>query len=136
MPRIGQSLNAIDTNVLVRFLLQDDPEQSLRARRLFETDGVYLSLTVLNESFWVLRKQLGLPQPDVLRLLSAVSRLPTVVLEDAARFERTMALTEAGMGFADALHLSAVELDTRFATFDRRMFQAAQRAGLQNVFTL
>ena len=134
-PKIGPNLNAIDTNVLARFLLQDDPEQFARARQLFETEAVYLSLTVVLEAFWVLRKRLAIPQAEVLRLLSALSRLRNVEIEDAPRFERAMALTETGMGFADALHLSAVEPDMRFATFDRGMFRAAQRAGLRNVFT-
>ena len=133
--KIGPSLNAIGTNVLARFLLQDDPEQFALARKLFETETVYITLTVLLETFWVLRKRLAIPQSEVLQILSALSRLRNVAIEDAPRFERTIALTEAGMGFADALHVSAVEPDMRFATFDRRMFRAAQRAGLQNVFT-
>ncbi|MGQ0566511.1 MAG: type II toxin-antitoxin system VapC family toxin [Gemmobacter sp.] len=127
-------MNAVDTNVLVRFLLQDEPEQFARARHLFEIGTVYLSRTVMLESFWVLRKQLGFPQSHVLRLLSAVSRLPTVILEDALRFERTLALTDTGMGFADALHLTAAEPDVRFATFDKGLIHAAQRAGMSTVF--
>ena len=133
--KIGPSLNAIGTNVLARFLLQDDPEQFALARKLFETETVYITLTVLLETFWVLRKRLAIPQSEVLQLLSALSRLPNAAIEDAPRFGRTMALTETGMGFADALHLSAVDPDMRFATFDRRMFRAAQRAGIQNVYT-
>ena len=128
-------MNAVDTNVLVRFLTNDDADQAARARRLFETESIYLPLTVLLETFWVLRKLRGLPASTILMQLLAITRFPNVTVEDAPRFERTLALLEAGMGFADALHLSAVEPSVRFATFDRRMSRAAQRAGLQNVFT-
>lgn len=127
-------MNAIDTNILVRFLTDDEPEQAARARRLFETEAIYLPLTVLLETFWVLRNGKRLPSALVLSKLLAITRMPQVMVEDAPRFDRAVALTEAGMGFADALHLSAVDPDMRFATFDRGMFRAAQRAGLQNVF--
>ena len=127
-------MNAVDTNVLVRFLAQDDPEQFVRARRLFETESVFLSLTVILESFWVLGKRLGLSQPAALRLLQAVSRLPQVDVEDVERFDRALALTEQGMGFADALHLAATGPDMRFATFDRRLTRVAGRAGMTGVF--
>ena len=46
---------AIDTNVVVRFLVNDDPEQAQRARRLIESEDVFLSTTALLETEWVLR---------------------------------------------------------------------------------
>lgn len=125
---------AVDTNVLVRFLLQDDARQSARARALFETEVIFLPFTVLLETFWVLRTLLHQPQPAIARLLSAVTRLPNVEVEDAARLDRAFALTEAGMGFADALHLTAAVPDMRFATFDQGLIRAARRSGLSTAF--
>jgi predicted nucleic-acid-binding protein len=56
----------IDTNVLVRFIVQDDPEQSTRATRFMqvltkESPG-FISSIVLAELTWVLSR--GLPRPS------------------------------------------------------------------------
>ena len=132
-PKTGHALIAVDTNVLVRFLLQDDPDQSARARYLFETETIFLSCTVLLETFWVLRTQLKHPDPAIARLISAVTRQPNVEVEDAQRLHKTFVLTGAGMGFADALHLTAADPQMRFATFDRALIRAATRSGMTSV---
>ena len=46
---------AIDSNVLVRLLVNDDPAQGARARAAFETEEIWIAKTVLLETFWVLR---------------------------------------------------------------------------------
>jgi len=61
----------IDSNVLVRYLAQDDPRQSARATRLLEHEVTerepgYLSLVVLVETCWVLRR-LYAASPDEIR---------------------------------------------------------------------
>ena len=48
-PSSKKHMIAIDTNVVVRFLVNDDPEQATRARRLIEAEDVFLSTTVLLE---------------------------------------------------------------------------------------
>jgi predicted nucleic-acid-binding protein len=48
---------AFDTNLLVRALVTDNPEQVAVARRLMAEDTVYLSRTVLLETEWVLRSR-------------------------------------------------------------------------------
>ena len=58
----------IDTNVLVRLLVEDDAEQTRRARgfvaRAFEQgDPVVVSLLVLIETEWVLRSRYGFDKP-------------------------------------------------------------------------
>lgn len=51
---------AVDTNVLVRLLVNDDARQARRARALFEREEIFISPTVLLESEWVLRSAYGL----------------------------------------------------------------------------
>ncbi len=46
---------AVDTNVIVRVVTNDDPEQSPRAIALFEREKILLTKTVLLETEWVLR---------------------------------------------------------------------------------
>lgn len=60
----------IDTNLLVRLLTADDPEQTLVARRAVgeavRTGRVFVSLIVVVEAAWVLRKSYRFALEDVL----------------------------------------------------------------------
>jgi hypothetical protein len=46
---------AVDTNVVVRYLVNDNAAQAARARRLVEREDIFVPLTVLLETEWVLR---------------------------------------------------------------------------------
>jgi len=46
---------AVDTNVVVRFLVRDDPKQAARAAELIRDNQIWISKTVLLETEWVLR---------------------------------------------------------------------------------
>lgn len=128
------AMSAVDANILVRFLIKDDPAQAARALRLFETEAIFVPLTVVLETFWVLRKRLRLPQGMILDRISAVARLPNVTVEDPVRLDAAVALTDQGLAFEDALHLASAGPDMRFATFDRQLIRRAGRAGIAKVF--
>jgi predicted nucleic-acid-binding protein len=51
---------AVDTNAIVRLLVDDDPVQGPRARRLVEQNDIWVSVTVLLECAWVLRSAYGM----------------------------------------------------------------------------
>ena len=55
-------MRAIDTNVLVRALVQDDPAQSQRALALLKDHPAYVPVTVVLELEWVLRSRYAYPQ--------------------------------------------------------------------------
>ena len=59
-------MDAVDTNVLVRYLLQDDPEMGPAAARLMD-GGLRLgvSLVVLTETVFVLSSNYGVPREEV-----------------------------------------------------------------------
>ena len=64
----------LDTNVLVRYLTQDDPDQASAANRLIETqctaeDPGFVSLLVLCELVWVLRSAYGCGKETIANLL-------------------------------------------------------------------
>ena len=52
-------MRAVDTNVLVRLIVRDDPEQVARAEAFVE-HGTWISLPVLAETVWVLKSVYGL----------------------------------------------------------------------------
>lgn len=120
---------AIDTNILVRLIAQDDAAQAERAAALFERSPIFVSKTVLLETAWVLRFSYTLPQKLILIALKTTAGLPQVTVEDSAAVARAFALVEAGMDFADALHLASSRGAAGFATFDQRMKKRADAAG-------
>ena len=50
---------AIDTNLVVRYLTGDHPEQSAKAKALIDGQDVFVSTTLLLETEWVLRSVYG-----------------------------------------------------------------------------
>ncbi len=124
---------AIDTNVMVRYLTGDHPEQSPRARALVDSQAVFVATTVTLETEWVLRSTYGFRPADVVGALRAFGGLPTVTVEDAAIVAAALDLTGKGMDFADALHLGRSAQCEGFATFDRRFVKAALAAGCEGV---
>lgn len=98
---------AIDTNVLVRVLTNDHPEQSPRARALVESQEVFVALTVFLETEWVLRSAYGFASEHIHVALRAFAGLPQVRVEAPRRLAEALDRAEAGLDFADALHLGA-----------------------------
>ena len=120
-------MTSLDTNVVVRFLVNDDPHQSARARALIEADAVWVSKTVLLETDWVLRGAYDRTRADTVRILTGFLGLAQVAVEDEEGVARALRLCAAGMDFADALHLVAAGSTSRFATFDRDLRRRAAR---------
>ena len=82
----------LDTNILVRYLTQDDPIQSPKAseiieRRLTEENPGFVSIVAMVETVWVLERAFGLATQDIARAVERV--LQTDVLVIAALGART-----------------------------------------------
>jgi len=124
---------AIDTNVVVRFLINDHRVQSAKARDLIKRSEIFVPTTVLLESECVLRSVYGLSGQQIAAALRAFAGLPTVILEDPALAAFGFECEERGMDFADALHLGRAKDCEAFVSFDRRLQSAARAQGLENV---
>lgn len=122
---------AVDTNVVVRLLVLDDPEQSAQARDLFAAEQIFIPDTVVLETAWVLAYSYELDRDAIAAGLRRLFGLTNVHLRDAA--EMTLALEWYGRGldFADALHLAQSAHCTRMMTFDRRF--VARSEGISGV---
>lgn len=120
---------AVDTNVVVRLLTEDDPAQAAKARALFASGTVFVATTVLLETEWVLRGLYKLEGRRVVDALEALISLPNVRCQDEPAARWAIAWRRQGLDFADALHLAVGRDAERFATFDRAMVRRAARAG-------
>jgi len=119
---------AVDTNVLVRYLVHDDAKQAARATDLIRGNEVWVSKTVLLETEWVLRCLYGFSPESVIGALKALAGLRTIFLEDEVAVAQALDWVKEGLDFADALHLASAGRATRFATFDRKLARQARHA--------
>jgi predicted nucleic acid-binding protein len=120
---------AVDTNVIVRLLANDDPAQAAQARALIDTRSVFVSVTVLLEAEWVLRSAYGYSNRRIVAALPSVAGLSNVVIEDGALASQALDWANGGMDFADALHLARAQRCEALATFDRRLRRTADKLG-------
>lgn len=119
-------MNAVDTNVLARFLLEDDADQSARAKAIVEA-GVWIPSTVALELEWLLRGYYRFSADRVAAVFDVLLRLRTVRFEHPERIVTALRGLGAGMDFADAFHLASAEGQGGFATFDKSLVRAAAR---------
>ncbi|MGK6306169.1 PIN domain-containing protein [Variovorax sp. DT-64] len=129
---------AFDTNVLVRYVVQDDEVQLAAARRLIRkcvADGqtLFVPVTVTLELEWVLRASFEYAKDEVMEVLSSLLSAAELSFESERALEVALQLYRNGTAdFADCLHiaLAAQAGESPLWTFDRR---AAKVSGAQMV---
>ena len=120
---------SVDTNLLARFLLKDDPAQFRRAVAVLQSDeDVFIPITVLLELGWVLKAR-NTTHEEVLASLRGITALPHVRPQHPEAVRTALAWVEAGMDIADALHLALSGKATKFLTFDTTLARRAAKIG-------
>lgn len=117
-------MRSLDTNVVVRIILNDDPTQSLMARSVLAAKCL-LTTTVVLESFWVLTSVAGLTALQAAAELSDLVDGPTVHAPDLTAINQALAKVAEGADFADMLHLALSGQADCFTTFDRKIARHA-----------
>ncbi len=111
---------AIDTNIVVRLLVNDDPLQTAKVKSLFERDKIFITKTVVLETEWVMRGVYNLDREAVNKALRALLSLEQVIVENEKTVFGALDAHLQGMDFADAIHLLSSHPATSFATFDTK----------------
>lgn len=119
---------ALDTNILLRLLLEDDDKQTPIARKLISNNLCFVSDTVILEVSWVLLKSLKMPRMTVHDTLLALMSSENLSFDDRSRLETSLYRFGQGMDLPDAMHLMRAEAvnATSLATFDQAFIKAAQ----------
>jgi predicted nucleic-acid-binding protein len=118
---------ALDTNVLVRYVVQDDSGQLAAAKRLItrcvgEGQPLFVPVTVTLELEWVLRASFGYDKDNVLQVLSSLFSAAELSFQSERALEVALQLFREGTAdFADCLHIAlATEIGEQpLWTFDR-----------------
>ncbi|HEY5048595.1 MAG TPA: type II toxin-antitoxin system VapC family toxin [Rhizomicrobium sp.] len=118
----------LDTNVLIRHLVGDDPAQAARVDRLLDArcsaaQPAFVNRIVLCETAWTLERTYGYGRTDIARVLEALLLAREVLVED--RDCVAAALRTYGgnaIGFSDALiaEINVANGCEATATFDRK----------------
>jgi predicted nucleic-acid-binding protein len=119
----------LDTNVLVRYLVEDDKAQTDSANRLLSAardagEVVYLSLIVLCETYWVLRSAYDRPRAEIMAAIHSLLGVDVFQFEEPDTVRRALESCRKGKGdFADYLigHLYTARGCRHTATFDRAL---------------
>ena len=120
-------MRAVDTNVLVRALVRDDPAQSARAEALLSRHEIFIPVTVMLELEWVLRSRYAYAPKLVAQALEKIAALGNVVLGERVAVLAAAARVAEGWDFADALHHALSEGCDDFATLDADLARRALR---------
>lgn len=126
-------MHAVDTNVLVRLIMNDNAKQNETATAIFAEYQVWIAKTVLLETEWVLRRVYGFNSLAVQTAFSSVVGLPNVSVEDRTSVMNALDLVAAGLDFADAFHLASRPTGAAFVTFDQALVRRAKRAQVASV---
>jgi predicted nucleic acid-binding protein len=115
---------SLDTNILVRLIVNDDAQQVARARTLILERGGSVQSTVLIETAWVLGKTYGFNASEIASFLLAFSETQQIRFELGERLPSAMAALAKGVDAADAIHVAGCQTEA-FATFDTALTRRA-----------
>lgn len=127
-------MTGLDTNVLVRYIMQDDPKQASLATQLVESLTAeapgFVAVVALVELVWVLSSCFGLGREEIARALDGVLRSKELVVENAGLVWQSLRIFRSGAAdFADCVVERAANTAgcARVMTFDRG---AAKHGGM------
>lgn len=128
-------MHALDTNVLVRYLAQDDARQSALATRLLEerlsrADRGFVSLVVVLETVWVMESRYDANAVTISGILDDLLQAPTLEVQEAdAVRDAVQRYRQGGVDLHDCLIVAlAAARKARVLTFDAK---AAKRLGME-----
>jgi predicted nucleic-acid-binding protein len=132
---MDEAMTGIDTNILIRYLTQDDEEQSSLANEIFgrasAAKRLYVSTFVLIETIWVLRSVYGAGFGKIAESLRKLCESPSVLVQDS---ETVKAVLKGGLDkdYMDAFVVKAAERMgcKPILTFDARLAKKLKAATL------
>jgi predicted nucleic-acid-binding protein len=125
----------LDTNVIVRYIMQDDPVQVAQAvavieDRLTRDNPGFIGLIVLVETIWVLKTVYHIPKPGLLTVIDSLLTTRQLLIEQSELVFRALKTYRAGNGdFSDSLiaAIATAQGCNETLTFDRKATNVGMR---------
>ncbi len=124
---------SVDTNVLVRALVRDDPKQGRAAAKLLlEAELIVVALPCLCELVWVLRRVYGFAASDAAEAIRALMAASNVAMNRPA-VEAGLAMLDGGGDFADGVIAWEGQWlgGQTFVSFDKQAVALLKANGMQ-----
>jgi len=122
----------LDTNIVVRYLVQDEPDQSATAstviEALTEQDPGFLSLVTVVELYWVLRRAYKISTTRCAELVEGLLDARELRVGQDSIVRAALTASRGGLDFADAViaELGRVAGCEHTVTFDQRAAQSKE----------
>ena len=117
---------AIDTNILARYVIGDDPKHSPRARAFFRTltseNPGWIPFASILELVWLMDRSYKMPKDAILTVLEGLNSRSTLVFERAAEFRNALQLyRNSSADFGDCLIAASARAAgcSKIVTFDK-----------------
>lgn len=117
---------AVDTNIIVRLLTQDDEKQYKQSFDLFTKHEITILDTVILETEWVLRFAYNFDSTAVSKAFTKLFGLPNVHISNPDIVAQAIKWHLSGMDFADAFHLAQCGNIDCFFTFDNKLINKSK----------
>jgi predicted nucleic-acid-binding protein len=124
---VGGMSKALDTNIVVRFLVDDGSKEVPVSRAVFARETVEISTTVILECAWVLKSVYKIDRVEICDALTALLGMENVLVQNENLVEEAIEAHRLGVDLADALHLLAAEKSDEMLTFDDDFVKRAER---------
>ncbi|WP_009633172.1 type II toxin-antitoxin system VapC family toxin [Synechocystis sp. PCC 7509] len=118
---------AVDTNIVVRLLTQDDEQQYNKSFKLFQKHDVFIPDIVILETEWVLRFAYNFKPNKICEAFKNLFGLPNVQLTNGNLMAQVLQWHENGLDFADAIHLAQSQNCSALYTFDTKFVNKAKK---------
>ena len=133
-------MKALDTHVLARFFIEDPDDAQAHKQRPAAMAAMgqraCISITVVLEFEWLMRGFYKLSVPQTTSVLRALLSIEHITVEARLELEQAVQAAEAGMDFADAVHMLRSGRATGFLTFDQALVKRAAQTGLRTTAEL
>lgn len=118
-------MNSLDTNVVLRFILGDVPDQTLRAQNLITASACYVTDVVVAETVFVLEKFYDLPRHDIVFGIKKFLALPNIIYNSEV-IDEAIGMFEITSKLSIVDCYSSVEAeksDAMLNTFDKELIK-------------
>jgi predicted nucleic-acid-binding protein len=125
-------MNAIDTNLLVRLILNDDAAQAQKALAILNSpEQIWIAKSVFLELEWVLRGVYKFEKQAIYDVLIDFLDLENVLIEQVEQIKFALSYYQQGMDFGDAIHLVSSLETNHFYTFDKKFVNCAKKLNIE-----
>jgi predicted nucleic acid-binding protein len=122
---------SLDTNVLLRFALNDHPELSPLARATIQSNVCHVSLIAVAEMGYVMHSFYGAQTKDLVHALRKLMQEKNLRFENESRLIQALIGVEAGVDWHDALLWASTSIKDEVGTFDKKFSNKASKLGWQ-----